>query len=406
MRRISVALIAFLLVLPGTSVFGQQMPPGASATDDSEARVRFERANQILLRFVVEQKIAGAVAAVVEGDSIVWQAAVGLSDLESGTPMRQNTIFRIYSMTKPVTAVAAMMLQEEGKFNLDDPVSKYLPEFRNMVVATDQGTRRPASEIKVRDLFLHTSGLNHRTSAPYAGAGVRSRSESLETFIGKISRVPLMEDPGTRYRYSEGPTVLGRLIEVWSGQPLDQFLRTRIFEPLKMTDTGFQVMAADRGRFATVYTPSSTGGLQATDTEELPFTERPALLEGAVGLVSTVPDYLRFSRMLLNRGELDGVRILRPETVDLITRNSLSAEVQAQRGGAFGWGLANVNVLLRDDAANYMADAGEYGWNGSAGTAFWVEPTTNQAIVVMTQITPTNPEQFNTQFRAALRFGE
>jgi CubicO group peptidase (beta-lactamase class C family) len=400
---LSALLLALVLVTPAIA---QVMPPTA-LPDPDELPLRFQRANQTLLQFIVEQKIAGAVAAVFQNDSLVWNGAFGMSDLASGTPMRPNTIFRIYSMTKPVTSVAVMMMYEAGKFKLDDPVSKYLPEFGGMMVAVEGGaTRKPAREITIRDLMVHTSGLNHRSSPQYTEAGVRSRSESLETFIGKITRVPLAEDPGTRYRYSEGPTVLGRLVEVWSGQPFDQFLKDRIFTPLKMVDTGFQVPAADRGRLATVYTPGPDGMLVPTDTEELPFTERPALIEGAVGLVSTVPDYARFGRMLLNRGELEGARLLKPETVDMMVQNGLSPEVQAQRGGPFGWGLGNVNVLLQNDGAGWIADAGEYGWNGSAGTAFWVEPATHQVIVMMAQITPTNPDQLNGRFRVALRNAE
>src|SRR5207244_340266 len=198
----------------------------------------------------------------------------------------------------------------------------------------------------VADLMLHTSGLEHRTSEIYRRARVRSRDITLPQFVANIVRVPLMEDPGTRYRYSEGTTVLGRLVEIWSGKPLDVCLDERVFRPLGMIDTGFWVRDDQRARLATVYAPSQEGGLRPIEIEEVPFTIKPALLEGAVGLVSTVPDYLRFCEMLLNGGELDGARLLSADTVKAMTRNSLSDAVLAARGGTVGWGFGNVNVAL------------------------------------------------------------
>ena len=191
---------------------------------------------------------------------------------------------------------------------------------------------------------------------------MRVRTDTLPQFVTKITRAPLMEDPGTRFRYSEGTTVLGRLVEIWSGKPFDAFLDERIFKPLGMTDTGFWVRPEQRARLAMVYQSARGGGLTPFEIEpEVPFTERPALLEGAVGLVSTVPDFLRFSQMLLNRGELNGARLLSAKTVDMMTANGLSDAVLKARGGTRGWGLGNVDVAL---------DTGEYGWDGTAGTIF------------------------------------
>jgi CubicO group peptidase (beta-lactamase class C family) len=354
---------------------------------------RFDDVTALLERYGAEQKVAGAVTAVADRGKIVYLKAVGVQDLESRTPMTPRSLFRIYSMTKPVTAVAAMMLHEQGRFDLADPVSKFIPEFANVKVGEADGTTRAAARpITVQDLLLHTSGLNHRTSEIYRREQVRSRAQPLPRFIENIIRVPLMEDPGTRYRYSEGTTVVGRLIEIWSGTPLDVFFKERILEALKMHDTMFWVEEPDRGRLATVYAPSPGGGLMATEIErEVPFTERPALLEGAVGLVSTVPDYLRFAQMLLNEGELDGVRLLKPETVTRITSNGLSEAIQKARGGSMGWGLANVNVDLR---------TGEYGWDGTAGTIFWVDPSRQRIAILMTQSAPANPDQIRQRFKA------
>jgi CubicO group peptidase (beta-lactamase class C family) len=318
-----------------------------------------------------------------------------VQDLESRASMTERSLFRIYSMTKPVTAVAAMMLHEEGRFNLDDPVSKYLPEFKQVNVANADGSMRPpARDITVQDLLLHTSGLSHRTSDLYRREQVRSRAISLSKFIEHIVRVPLMEDPATRYRYSEGTTVVGRLVEIWSGKPLDVFFEERIFKPLKMSDTMFWVGPQHRARLATVYAPAPGGGLMPTEIEqEVPFTQKPALLEGAVGLVSTVPDFTRFSLMLLNKGELDGVRLLKPSTVDRITANGLPDAIQKARGGTMGWGLANVNVNLQ---------TGEYGWDGTAGTIFWIDPARQCIAILMTQSAPANPDQIRQRFKAVV----
>jgi CubicO group peptidase (beta-lactamase class C family) len=312
--------------------------------------------------------------------------------------MTAHSVFRIYSMTKPVTAVAVMLLEQDGKFRLDDPVAKYIPEFRNVRVADGPGAPpRPATRsITVRDLLLHTSGLSHRTSELYRTERVRSRAEAMDTFLANIVRVPLMEEPGTRFRYSEATTVLGRLVEVWSGQPFEEFLAARVFKPLHMTETGFVVRPDQLARWTTAYAPAPGGDLMKTETEEVPFTTRPALVEGAVGLVSTVPDYVRFSQMLLNKGELDGARLLAAATVEEMTANGLSDEILKLRGGTMGWGLANVNVSLDPSSPT----RGEYGWDGTAGTIFWVDPARAMVTVLMTQSVPPNPDGLRQKFRS------
>jgi CubicO group peptidase (beta-lactamase class C family) len=318
--------------------------------------------------------------------------------------MTVGSIFRIYSMTKAVTAVAAMTLHEEGRFELDDPVSTYLPRFADVVVLEEDGsTRPPARSITVRDLLLHTAGLSHRSSREYQEARVRSRSITLERLVENVVGVPLREDPGTRFRYSAATTVLGRLVEVWSGQPFDVFLRERVLGPLRMTDTDFWVEPEDRGRLTGVYASSDVGPLAPYSIEEVPFTERPALLEGAVGLVSTVPDFLRFSQMLLNGGELDGARILRAETVAEMTRNGLPEEVLSARPGGTGWALANVSVVVDPEEAEDGSRAGEFRWDGSAGTEFWVDPSTETIVVTAWQSAPANPDRLRQRIRALVR---
>lgn len=396
-------LISFAAITAAT-VGAWQEPAQVTAEAAGLSAARLRDATALLNRYVTEQRIAGAVAAVARRGKLGYLEAVGVQDLQTRVPMTERSLFRIYSMTRPITAVAVMMLHEEGRFQLDDPVAKFIPEFRNVVVAGEQGAPpKPAmNAMKVRDLLLHTAGLNARTSDIYRREQVRSRTITMAQFIANLVRVPLMEEPGTRYRYSEGTTVLGRLVEVWSGQSFEEFLASRIFRPLRMTDTMFWAATQDqRARLATVYGPAPGGGLVPVETETLPFTERPTLIEGAVGLLSTVPDYVRFAQMLLNKGELDGVRLLRPRTVEMMTTNGLSEAVQKTRGAALGWGLANVQVMLNEVAGD-PASKGEYGWDGTAGTIFWVDPAREMVTVLMTQSSPSNPDQIRQQFKAAV----
>jgi CubicO group peptidase (beta-lactamase class C family) len=377
-----------------------RVPPDTIGLDSSA----LAEATALLRQYVADQKIAGAVAAVARNGSVGYLEAVGVQDLQTRTPMTPRSLFRIYSMAKPVTAVAAMMLLEEGKFRLDDPVAKYLPEFADVKVVDAPGAppRPPARAMTVEDLLLHTSGLSHRTSELYRTLAVRSRADTLPVFIGKITGAPLMEDPHSRFRYSEATTVLGRLVEVWSGRAFDEFLQTRLFTPLGMTETTFWVRPGQRDRLATVYGPApGSASLTPVEMETVPFTEKPALIEGAVGLVSTVPDYLRFSQMLLDKGTLGSVRVLKPATVERMTANGLPADVQAARGGTMGWGLANVNVLL--DPGTSGASRGEYGWDGTAGTIFWVDPVKQTVIVLMTQSSPPNPDSLRQRFKVIVQ---
>jgi CubicO group peptidase (beta-lactamase class C family) len=398
-------LSAAALIVALHSIGIAAVDPLPRATPESAGlRVsKLAEATALLNQYVADRKIAGAVAAVARKGNLVYLEAVGLQDLASRTPMTDRSLFRIYSMTKSVTAVAVMMLHEEGRFRLDDPVSKYLPEFKEVAVASGGTVRPPSREITVQDLLLHTSGLNHRTSEEYRRARVRSRTMTLPQFVANVVRVPLMEDPGTRYRYSESPTVLGRLVELWSGKRFDDFLNERVLGPLRMSDTAFWAGAEARSRLATVYAPAPGGGLTPVELEEVPFTERPALLEGAVGLLSTVPDYVRFSQMLLNGGVLDGARILKSDTVGSMTSNGLPEAILTARGGSMGWGLANVNVVLNPSAVAYPANRGEYGWDGTAGTIFWIDPGLEMTTILMTQSSPANPDSLRQRFKTLVQ---
>jgi CubicO group peptidase (beta-lactamase class C family) len=401
-RSAAVAALALAAAVALVSEGGAQSRVVAPAAAGLDPAVLGE-ATALLERFVGEQKIAGAVAAIAREGKVGYLTAVGVQDLATRTPMSERSLFRIYSMTKAVTAVAAMILHDEGRFRLDDPVSKYLPEFAEVRVVDAPGAppRPPVRPITAEDLLLHTSGLSHRTSELYRTLGVRSRADTLPEFVRKITRAPLMEDPHTRFRYSEATTVVGRLVEVWSGQAFDQFLAARVLGPLRMTDTVFQVEGDRRARLATVYGPAPDGGLVPVDIEPVPFTERPALIEGAVGLVSSVPDFVRFAQMLLDGGALDGTRLLKPETARRIVGNGLAPGILKARGGAKGWGLANVDVLVAPDGSG--ANVGEYGWDGTAGTIFWNDPLARTVIVLMTQSSPANPDRLRQQFKAIVQ---
>ena len=380
--------------------------PTPRATPDAVgmSAERLQNATAVLRQAVVDHKIAGAVALIARHGKIAYLEPVGMQDVAPRAPMGERTLFRLYSQTKAVTAVAVMMLRDEGKFQLAEPVAKWLPEFNHVMVQTSDGeARKPSREITVEDLLLHTSGLSHRNDAPYRQRQVRVRSQGLPRFVTNITQAPLMEDPGTRFRYSEGTTVLGRLVELWSGTPFDTFVTERILKPLGMDDTSFWVEGEAQARLATVYRLAPTGGLTPFEIEEdVPFTRRPALIEGAVGLVSTAPDFLRFCQMLLNKGELDGVRLLSAKTVEMMTKNGLSSPVLQQRGGATGWGLANVDVVVTPSPRGYLTSAGEYGWDGSAGTFFSIDPERQLIVLLFAQNVPASPEGLRQRFKVAI----
>lgn len=406
--------VAALLALGASPPVAAQKDPGSrDLTPASPEAVglsseELQAVTRALERRVDAGDIAGAVGAVARQGRLVYLESVGHLDLESGRPMPEDALFRIYSMTRPVTSLAAMILWEEGAFELDDPVSSYLPQFESQRVFLDPDdprmdrTRARRTEMTVEHLLLHTSGLGSRSSAIYRREGVRSRSISLTEMVDNAARTPLFEDPGTRWRYGISTTVLGRLVEVWSGRPLDEFMRERIFEPLGMEDTGFWVEPDEVERLATVYRPGADGRLRPVQLEDVPFTERPALLEGGVGLVTTTEDFLRFSQMFLNGGELDGNRIVQPETVDLMTRNRVPEDLlpigfSSPMHGA-GWTLG-FNVVLDGTFYDHPMTEGEYWWDGSAGTRFWIDPANDMVTIVNAQVSPASGNGFREEFK-------
>ena len=383
--------------------FGRATPESVGLSSEKLALV-----TQALQKRVDEADIAGAVAAVVRHGKLAYLEAVGFRELESRSPMPEDGLFRMYSMTRPITSLAAMILWEEGRFQLDDPVAKYLPELESQRVFADPSaprmdqTRARNGTMTVEHLLLHTSGLGSRSSTVYRAENVRSRSISLERMVANAARVPLFEDPGTRWRYGISTTVVGRLVEIWSGRKLSEFLQERVFAPLGMTDTVFWVDHERSERLATVYRPSPEGKLGPVELEDVPFTERPALLEGGVGLVSSTMDFLRFSQMFLNGGELMGRRLLEPETVAVMTANRvpdglLPIGFSRPMHGA-GWTLGFCVVM---DGARYehpMTD-GTYWWDGSAGTRSWIDPNYDMVTIVNAQISPASGNGFREELK-------
>lgn len=403
---LALAAVATIVAHAAPAAHRQQSNGMPRATPESVgmSAEKLQAATALLRQFVADRKISGAVAAVARRGSIVYLEPVGLQSFETRTPMTEASLFRVYSMTKAVTAVAVMMLVEEGKLSLDDPASRYLPEFANMKVqgGGTGAARNPARPITIKDLLLHTSGLSHRTSDLYRERRVRSRAQSLPQFVTNITSAPLLEDPGTRFRYSEATTALGRVVEVIAATPFDAFVTARILKPLGMTNTMWWVEGRDHHRLVTVYQRDQDGRVAPFEIEEVPFTQKPALIEGAVGLVSTATDFVRFGQMLLNKGTLDGVRLLSAATSESITRNGLTDAMVQARGGNVGWGLANVDVVVGPGSRGYLTTIGEYGWDGSAGTFFAVDPSRELVITLMTQNLPANPDGLRQKFKAAI----
>ena len=368
-----------------------------------------DRATAALQAHIDAGDVAGIVAAVARDGKLVYFEALGQRDLRQRDPMPEDAIFRLYSMTRSITSTAVMLLWEEDRFELDDPISRYLPQFADQRVFVDarepdlSRTRARNDDITVRDLLTHTSGIGSRSSPIYQSERVRLRSITLDEMVDNAARVPLFEDPGTRFRYGISTTILGRLVEIWSGRPFEEFLADRVLAPLGMTDTVFWTDAERADRLTTVYRPDrASGELRPYAIEEVGFTERPALIEGGVGLLSSTMDFLRFSQMFLNGGELDGNRVLRPETVELMTRNHVPDQaLPIGRGGYMagsGWGLG-FNVVLDASAYSFPVGDGEYWWDGSSGTRFSIDPEHDIVTVIMAAVSPSRGGGFREEFK-------
>jgi CubicO group peptidase (beta-lactamase class C family) len=371
---------------------------------------RLARAGDYLGRYLDEGKLAGWQLVVARGGAIVWHECRGLADAEAGTPLRPDTIWRLHSMTKPVTAVAALILYEEGAFALGDPVARWLPEFASPRVyrygpPQGPGTAPSPEPIRVRHLLTHTAGLTysfhqvHPVDALYRDAQDEPgwADADLAARCQRWAALPLVYVPGTRWLYSIASDVLGRLIEVVSGQPLDEFFAARIFGPLGMSDTAFWAAGERRMRLPAVHALDPTGKLIRDEAAAAHGVGPPTFLSGGGGLVGSAADYHRFTQFLLRRGELDGVRLLGARTVDLMFRNHLPGgasytELQPEPpawesapGIGFGLGLG---VITDPVAAGSPASPGTGFWSGALNTEFFADPAQDLAAMLFTQLMP------------------
>ena len=400
---------------------------------------RLDRVTRWLNEQVESERLAGASAMICRNGQIGYLESVGQSDRENGKPFDASTIVRIFSMTKPITSVAAMMLYEEGHYQLDDPVAKYLPEFTDTKVWKGEGSLENVEDqtntMLVKHLFMHTSGLTYG----FMDANVVDREHrnqkiefsgtttTLEELVKRLACIPLIAQPGTRWNYSVSTDVLGRLVEVWSGLSLEAFFKERILEPLGMHDTDFSVAEVNKDRFASLYSPlsgadmSNVGKKSVSDSRQMKpglklqepaatsrYLKPTKLFSGGGGLTGTIGDYARFCQMLLNGGELDGERLLSPITVNYMRSNQLpdNADMAAMGqpvwsetsydGIGFGLGFA---VVIDPPKASIITSVGEHHWGGAASTFFWIDPQEDLFVVFFTQLMPSSTYPIRRELR-------
>jgi len=411
-RLYSQLCLCFVAVALSTAAFPAD-PLGLPKAKPESVGMSSERLARIapaMESFVEDGQIPGLITAVARDGKVVHFETYGSMDREADKAMQSDAIFRMYSMTKPVTGVAVMILYEEGHFALTDPISKYLPEFESMTVYVGQNgdkvVTQPAKRpITILHLLTHTSGISydffpHPVGQMYTAAGLDiagsyEKETNLEEYVKIIASQPLYGQPGEVWEYGLNMDVLGRLVEVISGQRFGDFMEERIFEPLGMVDAGFQIADDQLGRFAANYTPGPEGGMMLIDTPSTSLYRKDVSLHlGGAGLVCTAADYLRFAQMLANSGELDGARILSPTTVDLIMTNHL-ASILGDRpmgsvlAGAQGVGFGFCGSVVTDVGLSGAAGSnGEYSWGGAASTNFWVDRKQRLVGLVLTQLLP------------------
>jgi CubicO group peptidase (beta-lactamase class C family) len=403
-------LTLIVITVAAVPVFAQVLPKASRPDDVGISSERLKRLTAALQREVENRKLPGAVVLLARHGKIAYFEAIGFQDRENDKPMRRDSIFRIASMTKPIVSVAAMMLVEEGRLQLGDPVSVYLPEFKNLRVGVERKTEgsdkaelvleTPEREMTIQDLFRHTSGLTYGqfgdslVKRAYREANVMDPQQTLAEMVTKLSKLPLAYHPGTTFEYSMSVDVLGRVIEVVSGMPLDQFIAERVTKPLHMVDSGFVVSESQGTRVAQPQTDLATGKRPPMRD----VTKPQRFISGGGGMVSTAADYVRFGQMLLNGGQLDGRRFLSPKTIAFMTANHLPPGVgispgtvaamgaiapSPQQGQGFGLGFA----IREETGRNSLPGSpGDFYWVGAFGTSFWVDPSEKLVAVMMVQV--------------------
>ena len=379
------------------------------------AKKRLRRITKKMQQYIDRGELAGTLTLVARQGKVAHFEMQGLRDIEAKQPMTEDTLFRIYSMTKPITSLAVLMLYEEGHFQLMDPVATIIPAFNKekvFVKPTLSGWQLidPERPITIRDLLTHTAGLSYGIfgESPidqrYLEGNLLRHDLPLDQMVEKLAEIPLLYQPGTSWQYSIATDVLSRVVEVVSGQSFDQFLTQRIFKPLGMTETGFYVPQDKMDRFAALYEPAKGGGIKLMDpgvSER--FMSPPAGLLGGGGLVSTMGDYLRFCQMMLNCGVLDGARLVSRKTIELMTANHIEPALMPigpseapMRGYGFGLG---VRVLVDPAQSQMLGSVGEYGWGGLATTYFFIDPLEEMIGILMTQLIPPETHPVRIDFR-------
>ena len=390
-KKIAYICISFFCIT--TYAFGQGLPIAVP----EEVGISTERLNRIrpvMQVYVDKGNLPGFLTVVARRGKIVHFETIGMRDVENSKPVESDTIFRIYSMSKPITSVAVMMLYEEGHFQLGTPVSKFIPEFENMKVYNEDQTEisDAKKKITIKHLLMHTAGFTYGwgkkpVDERYKELKLFENNTTLRAMIKKLSDIPLVHEPGERWTYGVSTDVLGYLVEVVSGMPFEEFLQTRFFEPLGMVDTAFSVPTEKVDRFAALYRPNKENGLDRVDNVRYTPDGVNFFPSGGGGLVSTAADYMRFSQMLLNGGELEGVRILGKKTVELMR--------YPHHDDWFGLGVA---VVTDKEPPNILESFGNFSWGGAAATTFWIDPEEELIGILMTQLF-NNRYPFQQQFK-------
>ncbi len=371
-------------------------------------------------RYIDSGKLAGALTLVARGGEIEYLETCGRRDLENNLPVTEDTIFRIYSMTKPLTSVAIMMSLEDGHFQLSDPVYEFIPAFKSMFIYDGGGGDAmrtvPASrDITVHHLLTHTSGLTYGllNKTPVAKLYVERQTDfhhsidNLETVVNRLADIPLEFEPGTRWNYGVSTDVLGRVVEIVSGKSFDQFIREKITEPLGMRDTGFTLPNENTKRLAALYEFTKDKPLNLLESpDKTTFVSQVTTYSGGAGLVSTANDYFRFTEMLRRKGEFDGVRLLGRKTVEYMTCNHLPGDLAdmgqatfnetSYEGIGFGLGFA---VVLDPAETKVLCSKDEYGWGGAASTVFWIDPREDVSVIFLTQLLPSSKYPIRPELR-------
>tara|TARA_B100000676_G_scaffold104450_1_gene104236 strand:+ start:49 stop:1308 length:1260 start_codon:yes stop_codon:yes gene_type:complete len=385
---------------------------------------RLQRITPWMADYVASGKLPGCLTAVMRRGKLAYLAHTGMADPDIGRPVDEETVFRIYSMTKPIVSAAAMTFFEEGRFQLDDPVARFLPEFADTPVwvdgeGGDMRTEPPAEPMKIWHLLTHTAGLVYgaRNDTPVgalcraSGIDFSSRNGGdLAETVRKLAEIPLRWQPGTRWEYSVATDVLGRLVEVLAGQPLDEVVQARIFDPLGMSDSGFQVRSEQLPRFAALYTAKEGGIVRDDGSDDTASHARDVtLFSGGGGLVSTAADYLRFAEMIRRKGVFGDTRILGRRTVELMAMNHLPNNSDMAGMGTpvhsetsyegIGFGLG-FSVVLDPATAKAACSPGELAWGGAASTAFWIDPVEEISVVFLTQLMPSSTYPIRRELRS------